>query len=58
VLLAFSNLESTPTRATGLYTWRDANADGLLDTGDTLRLLGVLEGVSTASLAAGDFILF
>ncbi len=53
VALAISNIETAPTRATGLYLWTDTDGDAVLEVGDVVRLLAVLHGVTANQLAGG-----
>ncbi len=56
VALAISNIETAPTRATGIYLWTDTDGDALLEAGDVVRLLGVFHGVTANQMAAGGAI--
>ncbi len=42
---------------TGLYLWRDVNGGGVLETGDELYLLGVIAGLTTATLTVDSLLL-
>jgi hypothetical protein len=42
---------------TGLYLWRDSNGGGALETGDELYLLGVIAGLTTATLQTESLLL-
>jgi Ca2+-binding RTX toxin-like protein len=56
VALAISNLETAPTRATGLYLWTDTDGDAVLEAGDVVRLLAVFHGITANQMAAGGAI--
>lgn len=56
VLFALSNGEGVATRQTGLYRWVD-DGDGVLESADDLRLLAVIDGVSTASFSTETIVL-
>jgi Ca2+-binding RTX toxin-like protein len=56
VALAISNIETAPTRATGVYLWTDTDGDAVLEAGDVVRLLGVFHGVTANQMAAGGAI--
>ncbi|NBZ86988.1 beta strand repeat-containing protein [Stagnihabitans tardus] len=44
-ILFISNAETSAVRRTGIYHWID-DGDGLLEGGDTIRLLGIVQGVT------------
>jgi Ca2+-binding RTX toxin-like protein len=56
VALVVSNLETQPTRTTGLYLWTDTDGDSRLEAGDVVRLLAVFQGVTANQLAGGGSI--
>jgi Ca2+-binding RTX toxin-like protein len=52
VALLISNPETQAVRTTGLYLWTDSDGDSLLEAGDVVRLLAVLNGVTANQLAS------
>lgn len=55
-ILFVSNLESSATRRTGIYHWMD-EGDGVIEAGDTIRLLGVIDGVTTNQILLSNILL-
>jgi hypothetical protein len=54
--LVVSNDPANATRATGIWLWTDTDGDGVLEAADTVRLLGVIQGVTANQIAASDSI--
>lgn len=56
VIFAMSNGESLATRQTGIYRWTD-DGDGVLEAaGDDVRLLALIDGVSTANFSVDTIV--
>jgi Ca2+-binding RTX toxin-like protein len=56
VALVISNPETQATRTTGIYLWTDTDGDSLVDVGDVVRLLAVLNSVTANQMASGSSI--
>lgn len=53
VALVISNPETQATRTTGVYLWTDADGDSVIEAGDVVRLLAVVQGVTANQMASG-----
>ncbi|QYU67341.1 hypothetical protein J4558_20770 [Leptolyngbya sp. 15MV] len=51
--LVISNPETQATRTTGIYLWTDTDGDAILEAGDVVRLLAVVQGVTANQMASG-----
>lgn len=57
VVLALSNVETTAIRRTGLYVWTDTDGDSGLEASDTVRLLGVVDGIASDLLTTANLLI-
>lgn len=56
-LLFVSNVESSAVRRTGIYHWIDLDGDALIEATDTVRLLGVIDGVTANQIQLANILL-
>lgn len=57
VALLISNNESMLVRRSGLYVWTDVDGNSNLDTGDTLNLLAIFDGVTANQLSSANVLI-
>ena len=55
VIVFVSNSEASALRRTGIYQWSD-DGDGLIEASDTIRLLGVIDGIATNQLVLANIL--